>query len=290
VSRTRHVSDEQLSAHLDSALAPARSAVVVDHLSACQECSARLARMQATSRAVGELPLMDPPRDVDLGFIQAPAIAGTEVDAGPRWSSSLLPRLLRTRTPAWATGAVAVAAVVVLAVVLVPGLRGAGGANTASRPQLGAITSSPGSLAEGGPPNPAARGVAPGADAQAGANSASVVVPDAGGMTLTLSTPSRSASRGEVVPLTVRLGGSSADQSLASYSITVSVVAAGGTGPSTVGATSGNNLVLRAGASTAFTIPWSSTQGNTGPGTYTLVATLESPGRSAAVSIPVTLT
>ncbi|MFY9615182.1 MAG: zf-HC2 domain-containing protein, partial [Candidatus Dormiibacterota bacterium] len=78
-----HLTEEQLSAHIDSALDAAESAAVAAHLFACQDCGARLEQLRATSRAVSGLPVEEMPRAVDFTFIREPtATAGAET--GPR--------------------------------------------------------------------------------------------------------------------------------------------------------------------------------------------------------------
>ena len=308
-----HLSDEQLSAHIDGALDAAEAEAVATHLDACAACTGRVDQLRATSRAVGGLALKEPPRAVDLGFLretgEAPAGGDLRSDIRPAAPAgpSLVTRFLRARTPAWATAGLAVAAVLVLAIAVAPGLRGVGsGASTASGPAagVGGGAASPsgasGALRQGAAPQQAAppAGAAPGSQAQRGAtNLQSVAVPNAGGLTLSLSTPSNSARRGDVVPIAARLGDASSDQSFSAYSLTVAVVASrpaaapsGAAGGTVVGASTGADLVVRGGGSQDFVSQWVSSLGTPAPGTYTLVATLISDGHSVSVSIPITLT
>src|SRR5258708_10685930 len=60
-----HLSDEQLSAHLDGAV----DAEVTVHLPGCQPCPQRLPMLRATSQAVGTLPDTAPARPLDLPFL-----------------------------------------------------------------------------------------------------------------------------------------------------------------------------------------------------------------------------
>ena len=208
-------------------------------------------------------------------------------------------RFLRARTPAWATAGLAVAAVLVLALALAPGLRVPGrGASGASGSALGggaassAPTTVPGSAGQGTAQNDLA---APGSQAQRGAtNLRSVAVPGAGGLTLTISTPSEGARRGDLVPVVARLGGGSSDQAFSQYSLTTTVVAGqaglpGTVGGTAVGSATGDALTVRAGGSQDFVFQWVSSLGTPGPGGYTLVATLAFSGQSVSVSIPIAL-
>ena len=302
MSLAPHLSDEQLSAHIDGALDAPETAAVAAHLDACSECTTRIDQLRATSRAVGGLALEEPPRSVDLGFLPATRDATNAGDlrsdirpaapAGP----SLVTRFLRARTPAWATAGLAAAVVLVLAIAVAPGLRGASnGASIASGPAAGAGVGSPsaesGALRQGTAPEPAVPqpgAAAPGSQAQRGAtNLQSVAVPNAGGLTLSLSTPSGSARRSDVVPIAARLGGATSDQSFSAYSLTVTVSGGGGT---VVGASTGADLVVRGGGNQDYVFQWVSSLGTPAPGAYTLVATLISDGHSVSVGIPITLT
>jgi hypothetical protein len=303
VTLAPHLTEEQLSAHIDSALDSAESAAVAAHLFACRDCGARLEQLQATSRAVSGLPVEEMPRAVDFTFIREPA-ATAGAETGPRSapgpSMGLATRFLRARTPAWATAGLAAAAVVVLAVAVAPGLHlpGGGGASTVSGPAGGlapagggqASTTSGDQAAPRGQA-PAEGGAAPGSLAQqAAANQRAVTVPNAGGMTLAISAPSQSARRGDTVPVGVSLGGAAGDQAFSAYSLTLAVLPGQPAGSSTVvGSSSGSNLVVRAGGDQGFTFRWVSTLGTQGPGTYTLLATFVARGQSTSVSIPINL-
>ncbi len=113
-----HLSDEQLSAHLDGAV----DAEVTVHLAGCQACAQRLQMLRATSQAVGSLPDTEPARPLDLSFLHPIPVAAPATDGRP----GFIPRVIRGRVSTWAPSAVATAAVLALAITWAPRLLPAG--------------------------------------------------------------------------------------------------------------------------------------------------------------------
>ena len=118
---TDHLSDDVLSAHLDSALAESDDQQAVQHLATCAACAHRLQLLGATARAIAGLPGEALPSPLDLAFLRPRAATDPLVIPAARW-----------RPPAWAAPVLAATAILVVAVSVGPGLLPHGGASTAS--------------------------------------------------------------------------------------------------------------------------------------------------------------
>jgi hypothetical protein len=203
----------------------------------------------------------------------------------------------------------AAAAVLLIAVLGAPGilsgLRAGGGASTVQGPggqgpaaQAGSGPSPTASGADRGNTLYGAARPAPGGTAVAPmSNQAGATVPGANGLSLLLAAPSTTARRGDTIAVVARLDGGSSDVTLGAYSLTVNVVpsagaatAPGGNAAGTeIGSYKGDSLTVRSGGVEEFAYQWVSSLGTTGPGSYTLVATLSNSAYSTAVTIPITL-
>lgn len=119
---SHHLSDDVLSAHLDSALADPEDQQAVQHLGSCAECAHRLRLLGATAKAIAGLPGEALPSPLDLAFLRPHAATDPLV----------IPPDRRWRPPAWAAPVLAAAAILVVAGTVGPGLLPHGGASTAT--------------------------------------------------------------------------------------------------------------------------------------------------------------
>ena len=298
-----HLTDEQLSAHLDSALPADEAATVASHLFGCGECSRRLDRLRATTRAIAGLPLESPPRELDLGFLREAPAAEAEV-------LSIAPPQ-RRRPTAWAFGGLAAAAVLLVAFLVTPAVLDSLRARTnATSLGLGSGGSAPSQATPGesfngvagpggtaGPSLGGAAGAAPGADSttargttqltQQNYRSTPIAGPD--GLALDIGTPTGNARAGDPIPVTVHVIGGNTDATLSPYSIVVRVdPAVGGPGPRLAG-WSGDGIAVHAHKTQTFDFQWNPATGTDGPGRYTLVVRLTSGNQTTVVSVPISI-
>jgi hypothetical protein len=268
---TGHLSDDLLSAHVDGELSPQESSDVAAHLFSCSECSTRLERLRATSRAVSSLPVLEPPRPLDLGFLAAPR------------RRPWLERILPVRPPTWVAPAAAIAAVLLIGVGLVSryallptgnqqtagsgvAQRSASGDNaqrstsggTGSAPAPGAAAPPSPSGGEAFNTAPTSTGAprstldAPGSTAtRAGARSS---FDSAGGLSLALVPSARTAPAGRVVRIQVEADGGARDLRLGSAGITLYAVHNGVETP--LGGIHGSGLLIPAHQARGFTVSY----------------------------------
>ncbi|HXO66882.1 MAG TPA: zf-HC2 domain-containing protein [Candidatus Dormibacteraeota bacterium] len=165
-----HLTDEQLSAHLDRALAEDESASVQSHLEDCAECAARRDLLRATSQAVADLPGEDLPRPLDLTFLRQ----AREQRTGAAASRGFVARVIHGRPPVWLPTAVAAAAVLILAVTIAPRFLPGGGASRGTTAGQEALTAPKGATA---PTQGNGSGAAPGLDGSARKPNSNFVAP-----------------------------------------------------------------------------------------------------------------
>jgi anti-sigma factor RsiW len=294
-----HLSDELLSGHLDGALDGARERMVATHLAECDDCTRRLEQMRAVSRAVAGLPEEAPPRDLDLGFLRgghravpaSPVYAPPE-EPRPGWVA----RVIRGRPASFAAGGLAAAAVFAAAILLTPQVMDAfRSPSVASRSTSNALGSSRAPAVASSASTPlagadnslkAAAPVQGAAPSRPLVQSQSGTVP--GGIQLTLSTSAKAVRSGDQVVVVFRITGGDSDQQLSPYYINIALSHSAAGGGSTLVTSSGDTLVVRAHHSDEIDYQWSVPAGASGPGSYYLVATLNSTV-SGTISVPVTI-
>ena len=289
---TQHLTDEQLSAQLDSALGGDESTAVTSHLATCADCTARIDMLRATSQAVANLPEVEMPRPLDLGFLR-----GTPQRAAAETPRGLVARIIHGRTPTWVPTAMAFAAVLVLAINVAPRLLPPGGGASRTAAGLGA-----GGAKQASPPSgfqdlaPQATG-APGAAAGALNSSRGAPVPSAqksvagpDGSSITLAANPQAASAGQPVQLLLKLVGGHSDISLAPQGMQVHVTQ--GSTQLRLAGTIGTNQQVKSGQELDLTSEWSAgaVAGPPAPGTYSLMGRVFlADGRVIEVTLPFTV-
>ena len=271
---TSHLTDEQLSAHIDGALEREEQAAVAIHLGACSDCTARVDLLRATTQAVATLPPEEMPRPLDLGFLRgstSPALA----EASRR---GFVARIIHGRPPVWLPTAVAAAAVLVLAVDIGPRLlpaqrgvpetsAGQGAGTTASRSDQHNFAA-PAPLGT----NPSVNGAAPGGSAlKSGDQAASKSVAGPDGSTVTLAANPRTASSGHPTQVALVVVGAPPGTSLASSGMELFV--SQGANQARLAGLAGAGQQVKSGEQLDLTTTWTSgaVSGPPAPGSYTLI-------------------
>ncbi len=115
-----HLTDEQLGARLDGALAVAHAEAVERHLAGCAECRARLAELTALDGALAGALAHDPGEEYFATFAQrvSERIAGAAPVPAAKPARGLFAWWSSPRALAWAGGALGACAAVALVVVM----------------------------------------------------------------------------------------------------------------------------------------------------------------------------
>lgn len=79
---TDHVTDEQLNEYLDNETRPEERALIDSHLSACQECAARVTALQTLFAEIESLPELELSRPLAAPFTRPTSLPGAQL---PRW-------------------------------------------------------------------------------------------------------------------------------------------------------------------------------------------------------------
>jgi anti-sigma factor RsiW len=290
----QHLTDEQLSAYIDHAVAHKDAAAIADHLERCQDCTGRVHLLRATSQAVASLPEQEMPRPIDFGFL------GDRAAAPPEPSRGFVARVIQGRPPSWLPTMVAAAAVFALVATWIPRLVPAPGGPSQTAAGLGASRSPGGALfapnntkLQPGGPGQGSAALAPPAnqaDAQAApqpALSKTAVAPD--GSTLSLLANPPSANTGHPVQVLLRLVGGPRGTDLAPPGMEIFV--SQNQNQLRLGGSEGTSRTLRAGEELDLTLEWSAgaLTGPPAPGTYSLTGRIFLKN-STVVEVPLTFT
>jgi anti-sigma factor RsiW len=288
---TQHLTEEQLSARLDGALAAEEQATVSDHLAACADCAARIDLLRATSQAVATLPPEEMPRPLDFGFLheRTPATTAEAPERG------FIARIVHGRPPVWVPTAVAAAAVLVLAINVAPRLLPPGGgasqtsAGNSEKAVAPVANQYAAPLVPGGSSTSAA-GAAPGSATRAGDLAAqaarkTVIAPDGSNVTL-LANPATTSS-GRPTQLVLKLVGAPSGTTLAPDGIQIYV--SQGPNQLRLAGSVGAGQQVKARQELDLTAEWSAGAvfGPPAPGSYTLIGRVFlGDGRVVEVTLP----
>jgi anti-sigma factor RsiW len=290
----RHLTDEQISAYIDHAVARKDAAAIAAHLEGCPDCTNRAHLLRATSQAVASLPEQEMPRPLDFGFLRDRAPSAEEPSRG------FIARVIQGRPPSWLPTMVAAAAVFALVATWVPRLVPAHGSQSQTAAGLGVLRSPGGALfapnttkgQNGGPGqgSPALAPAAPQADAQGAhqpALSKTVVAPD--GSTLNLLASPPSATTGHPVQVLLRLVGGPRGTDLAPPGMEIFV--SQNQNQLRLGGSEGTSRTLKAGEELDLTLEWSAgaLTGPPAPGTYSITGRIFLKN-STVVEAPLTFT
>jgi hypothetical protein len=273
---TPHLSDEQLSAHLDSALATEEQQAADSHLATCAECAARIDLLRATSQAVATLPAEEMPRPLDLGFLHEGVRPAPEEPS----VRGFVARVLHGRPPVWLPTAVAAAAVLVVAVNVAPRLvPGGGGASQTSTglSEKAATGTDQQHLAPIAPSANQSPGfAAPGStsqkfDGQAMSSAARNTVSGPDGSKITLVANPPSASQGQPTQVVLMLVGAPRGTSLAPGGMQLFV--SQGANQARIAGSVGAGQAVKPGQELDLTAEWSAgaVSGSPATGSYTLI-------------------
>jgi hypothetical protein len=271
---TPHLTDEQLSAHIDGALEREEQTAVASHLGACADCTARVDLLRATTQAVATLPPTEMPRPLDLGFLRE-STAPARAEASRR---GFVARIIHGRPPVWLPTAVAAAAVLVLAVDIGPRLLPAGGRVTETSAGQGAgptaSRSDQHNFAAPAPPgtNPSVNGAAPGSSAlKSGDQAATKSAAGPDGSTVTLAANPPTASSGHPTQVALVLVGAPPGTSLGQSGM--ELVVSQGANQARLAGSVGAGRQVKAGEHLDLTATWTAGAvfGPPAPGSYTLI-------------------
>jgi hypothetical protein len=288
---TPHLSDEQLSAHLDGALATEEQEAADSHLATCTECAARIDLLRATSQAVATLPAEEMPRPLDLGFVHQdvrPALAEPP-------QRGFVARVLHGRPPVWLPTAVAAAAVLVVAVNVAPRLLPSGGASQTSTgmsekaargaDQQGFAPIAPNTNHSQGSATPGSLAQTLDGQVTAGAARNTVSGPDGSRITLVANPPS--ASQGQPTQVVLMLVGAPRGTSLAPAGMQLFV--SQGANQARIAGSVGAGQLVKPGQELDLTAEWSAgaVSGSPATGSYTLIGRVFLSG-GRVVEVPLT--
>jgi hypothetical protein len=291
-----HLTDEQLSAHLDGVLAAEELAAATDHIAGCADCASRSDLLRATSQAVATLPAEEMPRPLDLGFLRETTRPAPAEAAEPGFFA----RILRGRPPVWLPTAVAAAAVLVLAVNVGPRLQPAGGGASQTSAGLGDKSARGTDRNAFAPLSPETQNTNPALAAPYSTTQGSgdlatdhaarkaVTGPDGSAITLVANPPG--ASTGRPTQLVLMLVGGPAGTSLAPGGMQLFV--SQGSSSMRIAGSLGAGQQVQAHQELDITAEWSAgaAQGPPAPGSYTLVGRVSlADGRVVEVSLPFTV-